>query len=314
MSDVSMRQMLEAGVHFGHQTRFWHPKMSPYIFGERNKVHIINLEKTLPLFIDSTNFVGRLAAKRGRILFVGTKRAAQDAIEREATRCGMPYVNRRWLGGMLTNYKTVKQSIRRLKDIEALIEEGGLERITKKEGLNLRRELEKLNRGLSGIKNMEGLPDAMFVVDVGHEKIAVAEAIKLKIPVIAVVDTNNSPDGCDYIIPGNDDAIRSINLYTAAIADAVLDARLTVSEVATGAQDDFIELDESQAAVDAGVESAVADPSDEVVADAPSAAMDAAHEPATTEPAADATASVAPTDLTEAAADEVDTDAKAASE
>jgi small subunit ribosomal protein S2 len=220
--------------------------MSPYIFGERNKIHIIDLEKTLPLFIESTNFIGRLAAKRGRILFVGTKRAAQDAVEREATRCGMPYVNRRWLGGMLTNFKTVKQSIRRLKDIESLIEDGGLERITKKEGLNLRRELDKLNRGLSGIKNMESLPDAMFVIDVGHEKIAVAEAIKLKIPVIAIVDTNNSPDGCDYIIPGNDDAIRSINLYTGAIADAVLDARLTVSDAATGAQDDFVELDESR--------------------------------------------------------------------
>jgi len=248
MSDVSMRQMLEAGVHFGHQTRFWHPKMSPYIFGERNKIHIINLEQTLPLFEESLNFVGRLAAKRGRILFVGTKRAAQDAIEREAIRCGMPYVNRRWLGGMLTNFKTVKQSIRRLKDLETLIEEGGLERMTKKEGLNVRRELEKLNRGLSGIKNMEGLPDAIFVIDVGHEKIAIAEAVKLKIPVIAVVDTNNSPDGCDYIIPGNDDAIRSINLYTSAIADAILDARLTMSAAATGSQDDFVELDEVNAA------------------------------------------------------------------
>ncbi len=282
MSDVSMRQMLEAGVHFGHQTRFWHPKMSPYIFGERNKIHIINLEKTLPLFIESTDFVGRLAAKRGRILFVGTKRAAQDAVEREATRCGMPYVNRRWLGGMLTNFKTVKQSIRRLKDIESLIEDGGLDRMTKKEGLNLRRELDKLNRGLSGIKNMEGLPDAVFVIDVGHEKIAVAEAVKLKIPVIAVVDTNNSPDGCDYVIPGNDDAIRSINLYTGAIADAVLDARLTDSEAATGSQDDFIELDESAlqledsvvepAAVKGGEASAAETPAPEAVVTDPPAA------------------------------------------
>ncbi|MFT4581150.1 MAG: small subunit ribosomal protein S2 [Gammaproteobacteria bacterium] len=243
MSDVTMRQMLEAGVHFGHQTRFWHPKMAPYIFGERNKIHIINLEKTLPLFHESTNYVGRLAAKRGRILFVGTKRAAQEAIAREATRCGMPYVNRRWLGGMLTNFKTVKQSIKRLKEIEALIEEGGLERITKKEGLNLTRELEKLNRGLSGIKNMEGLPDALFVVDVGHEKIAVAEAVKLKIPVIAIVDTNNSPDGCDYVIPGNDDAIRSINLYAGGIADAVLDARSAVTVATSRAGDDFVELE-----------------------------------------------------------------------
>jgi small subunit ribosomal protein S2 len=243
-----MRQMLEAGVHFGHQTRFWHPKMAPYIFGERNKIHIINLEQTLPLFEESLNFVGRLAAKRGRILFVGTKRAAQEAVEREATRCGMPFVNRRWLGGMLTNFKTVKQSIRRLKELESMIEQGGLERITKKEGLTLRRELDKLNNSLSGIKDMEGLPDALFVIDVGHEKIAIAEAKKLNIPVVAVVDTNNSPDGCDYIIPGNDDAIRSINLYVKAIADAVLDARLTISDAATGSEDDFVELDESAAA------------------------------------------------------------------
>jgi small subunit ribosomal protein S2 len=245
MSDVTMRQMLEAGVHFGHQTRFWHPKMAPYIFGERNKIHIINLEKTLPLFQESANFIGHLAAKRGRILFVGTKRAAQEAVAREAARCGMPYVNRRWLGGMLTNFKTVKQSIKRLKDIEKLIEEGGLDRISKKEGLTLRRELEKLNRGLSGIKNMEGLPDALFVVDVGHEKIAVAEAVKLKIPVIAIVDTNNSPDGCDYVIPGNDDAIRSINLYAGAIADSILEARSAVTTAADGGQDDFVELDTS---------------------------------------------------------------------
>jgi small subunit ribosomal protein S2 len=293
MSDVSMRQMLEAGVHFGHQTRFWHPKMSPYIFGERNKIHIINLEKTLPLFIESTNFVGRLAAKRGRILFVGTKRAAQDAIEREATRCGMPYVNRRWLGGMLTNFKTVKQSIRRLKDIESLIEDGGLDRITKKEGLNLRRELEKLNRGLSGIKNMEGLPDAIFVVDVGHEKIAVAEAVKLKIPVIAIVDTNNSPDGCDYVIPGNDDAIRSINLYTGAIADAVLDARVAVADTATGSQDDFVELDESAELANTAPDTTAVDVGDAVVA-APDASAPEASAPEavaidTPEPAAEST-------------------------
>ena len=244
MSDVTMRQMLEAGVHFGHQTRFWHPKMSPYIFGERNKIHIINLEKTLPMFREATDFIGRIAAKRGKILFVGTKRAAQESIEREATRCGMPYVNRRWLGGMLTNYKTVKQSIRRLTDLEQLIETGGLDRLSKKEGLQLRRELEKLNRGLAGIKNMGGLPDAMFIIDVGHERIAVTEAQKLGIPVVAVVDTNNPPDGCDYIIPGNDDAIRSIGLYAKAMADAILDARLTLSDNATGAQDDFVELEE----------------------------------------------------------------------
>lgn len=263
MSDVTMRQMLEAGVHFGHQTRFWHPKMSPYIFGERNKIHIINLEKTLPMFRDATNFIGRIAAKRGKILFVGTKRAAQESIEREATRCGMPYVNRRWLGGMLTNYKTVKQSIRRLTELEQMIESGGLERLSKKEGLQLRRELEKLNRGLAGIKNMGGLPDAMFIIDVGHERIAVTEAQKLGIPVVAVVDTNNPPDGCDYIIPGNDDAIRSIGLYAKAMADAILDARLTLSDNATGAQDEFVELEEAPA------EEADAAPAPEAEADAP---------------------------------------------
>ena len=268
MSDVTMRQMLEAGVHFGHQTRFWHPKMSPYIFGERNKIHIINLEQTLPLFRDAANFVGRLAAKRGKVLFVGTKRAAQEAVEREATRCGMPYVNRRWLGGMLTNYKTVKQSIRRLTDLEQLIESGGLERLSKKEGLQIRRELEKLNRGLAGIKNMGGLPDALFIIDVGHERIAVAEAQKLGIPVIAVVDSNNSPDGCDYIIPGNDDAIRSISLYLEGMADAIIDARLTTTEHVGGDQDGFVELndaadpqpEQTPAAVAAEVPEAVATP------------------------------------------------------
>jgi len=268
MSDVTMRQMLEAGVHIGHQSRFWHPKMSPYIFGERNKIHIINLEQTLPLFRDAANFVGRLAAKRGKVLFVGTERAAQEAVEREATRCGMPYVNRRWLGGMLTNYKTVKQSIRRLTDLEQLIESGGLERLSKKEGLQIRRELEKLNRGLAGIKNMGGLPDALFIIDVGHERIAVAEAQKLGIPVIAVVDSNNSPDGCDYIIPGNDDAIRSISLYLEGMADAIIDARLTTTEHVGGDQDGFVELndaadpqpEQTPAAVAAEVPEAVATP------------------------------------------------------
>ena len=287
MSDVTMRQMLEAGVHFGHQTRFWHPKMSPYIFGERNKIHIINLEKTLPMFRDATNFIGRIAAKRGKILFVGTKRAAQEPIEREATRCGMPYVNRRWLGGMLTNYKTVKQSIRRLTDLEQMIESGGLERLSKKEGLQLRRELEKLNRGLAGIKNMGGLPDAMFIIDVGHERIAVTEAQKLGIPVVAVVDSNNAPDGCDYIIPGNDDAIRSISLYTQAMADAILDARLTLSDNATGAQDDFVELDEQADAgtTDAEEPQQAAEPS-EAPADSEQATAETAE--AAEEPAKDA--------------------------
>ena len=225
MAAVSMRDMLEAGVHFGHQTRFWNPKMGPYIFGERNKIHIINLEKTLPLYSDALNFLGRMAASGGTILFVGTKRAAQECIAAEAHRCGMPYVNRRWLGGMLTNYRTVKQSIKRLKDLEASIEEGGLDRVGKKEGLSIQRELAKLERGLGGIKDMDGIPDALFIIDVGHEKIAVAEAVTLGIPVVAVVDTNNPPEGVDYVIPGNDDAIRSIELYVSGAATAILEGR-----------------------------------------------------------------------------------------
>ncbi len=245
MADVSMRQMLEAGVHFGHQTRFWHPKMAPYIFGERNKIHIINLERTVPLFNDGMGYLGRVAAKRGKVLFVGTKRAAQEPIAREAARCGMPYVNRRWLGGMLTNFKTVKQSIKRLKELEERINNGSLERISKREALQVRREYEKLNQGLAGIKDMERLPDALFVIDVGFEKIAVAEANKLKIPVVAVVDTNCKPDPVEYVIPGNDDAISAINLYAKAAADAVLDARMTLTTAASGAQDDFVELDEN---------------------------------------------------------------------
>ena len=220
-----MRDMLEAGVHFGHQTRFWNPKMRPYIFGERNKIHIIDLEKSLPLYNDALNFLGRMAASGGTILFVGTKRAAQECIAAEAQRCEMPYVNRRWLGGMLTNYRTVKQSIKRLKDLETLIEEGGLDRMSKKEGLSRQRELGKLERGLGGIKNMDGIPDALFIIDVGHEKIAVAEAVTLGIPVVAVVDTNNPPDGVDYIIPGNDDAIRSIELYVNGAATAIVEGR-----------------------------------------------------------------------------------------
>ena len=225
MAAVSMRDMLEAGVHFGHQTRFWNPKMLPYIFGERNKIHIIDLEKTLPLYRDALNFLGRMAANGGTILFVGTKRAAQECIAAEAQRCGMPYVNQRWLGGMLTNYRTVKQSIMRLKELETLIEEGGLDRVSKKEGLSLQRDLAKLERSRGGIKHMDSIPDALFIVDVGHEKIAVSEAVKLGIPVVAVVDTNNPTDGVDYIIPGNDDAIRSIELYVTGAADAILEGR-----------------------------------------------------------------------------------------
>lgn len=225
MADVTMRTMLEAGVHFGHQTRFWNPKMMPFIFGERNKIHIINLEKSLPLYRDAINFIGRMAQNGGTILFVGTKRAAQHVISEQAMRCGMPFVDRRWLGGMLTNFRTVKQSIKRLKDLEAMLTDGGVDHISKKERLSLQRELEKLERSLGGIKNMERLPDVLFIVDVGHEKIAVAESVKLGIPVVGVVDTNNSPDGVDYVIPGNDDAIRSIELYVQGVAEAVVEGR-----------------------------------------------------------------------------------------
>jgi small subunit ribosomal protein S2 len=242
MTDVTMRQMLEAGVHFGHQTRFWNPKMAPFIFGDRNKIHIINLEKTLPLYQDAMNFIGSMVSKRGKILFVGTKRSAQEIIKEQADRCDMPYVNHRWLGGMLTNYKTVKQSIKRLKELEAMDSDGTFERLSKKEVLTLTREKIKLDRSLGGIKNMAGLPDVIFVVDVGHEKIAITEAIKLGIPVIGIVDTNNSPNGVDYLIPGNDDAIRAITLYTKGAADAVITGRESVSVPAAGADDDFVEL------------------------------------------------------------------------
>lgn len=244
MANVTMRQMLEAGVHFGHQARYWNPKMAPYIYGERSKIHIINLESTLPLFNDAMNFIGKLAANKGSILFVGTKRAARDIITEQAKRCGMPYVNQRWMGGMMTNFKTVKQSIKRLKELEALFEDGGgHEKITKKEGLKHQRELDKLEASLGGIKNVSGLPDALFVIDVGHERIAVSEARKLGIPVIAVVDTNNSPDGIDYVIPGNDDAIHAIRLYATAAADAISEARTSVLH--EQGDDDYVELDES---------------------------------------------------------------------
>jgi small subunit ribosomal protein S2 len=244
MSNVSMRQMLEAGVHFGHQTRYWNPKMAPYIFGQRSKIHIINLEKALPLYNDAMNFIGSLAANKGVILFVATKRSAQEITEDEAKRCGMPYVNHRWLGGMLTNFKTVKQSIKRLKEIETMAQDGSLERMNKKEGLLLMRELTKLEHSLGGIKNMNGLPDALFVIDVGYEKIAVSEAVKLGIPVIGVVDTNNKPDGVDYMIPGNDDAIRAIQLYAQGAADAVIEGRGSVPQ-GMGANDDFVEMNDA---------------------------------------------------------------------
>ncbi len=240
MAKVSMRQMLEAGVHFGHQTRYWCPKMAPYIFGERNKIHIFNLEKTLPMFEDSLNFLGKLASRHGRIMFVGTKRAARDAVQEAANTCGMPYVNRRWLGGMMTNFKTVRQSVKRLKEIEEMFAEGVADRMSKKESLSLTRELDKLMRSLGGIKDMERLPDALFVIDVGHEKIAVAEARKLGIPIVAVVDSNNLPDDIDYIIPGNDDAIRAIQLYVQGAAEAI---QLGKEAANATVQDEFVEVD-----------------------------------------------------------------------
>ena len=231
MSNVSMRQMLEAGVHFGHQTRYWNPKMGPYIFGQRNKIHIVNLEKTLPLFNDAMNFIGKLASNGGRIMFVGTKRSASNTLREEAERCGMPYVNHRWLGGMLTNFKTIKQSINRLKELESMAEDGSMEqKYNKKEALGLKRELDKLERSLGGIKEMKGLPDALFVVDTGHEDIAVSEARKLGIPVIGVVDTNNDPDLIDYVIPGNDDAIRAVQLYVQAASAAILEGRTAAAK------------------------------------------------------------------------------------
>lgn len=245
MAEVTMRQMLEAGVHFGHQTRYWHPKMAPYIFGERNRIHIINLEKTVVLFNEAMGFISKLASRRGTVLFVGTKRAAQDAVQAEAARCGMPFVNRRWLGGMLTNFKTVKQSIKRLKDLEGMLAEGSVERIGKREALMLKREYEKLLVGLAGIRDMERLPDAIFLIDVGHEKNAVSEAVKLGIPVVAVVDSNCSPDLIDYVIPGNDDAIRSVQLYARAVADAVLDGRTVASASALADASEFVEVDAS---------------------------------------------------------------------
>jgi len=225
MSNISMRLMLEAGVHFGHQTRFWNPMMSEYIFGARNKIHIINLEKTLPLYNEALNAIGKIAANRSSILFVGTKRAARKIIAEEASRCGMPYVSHRWLGGMLTNYKTIRQSVQRLKELEEMAENGSFDRLNKKEQLMLTREMEKKEKVLGGIKDMKGLPGAVFVIDVGHESIAVQEANTLGIPVFGVVDTNHSPDGVDYIIPGNDDAIKAIQLYTEGVADAVIEGR-----------------------------------------------------------------------------------------
>ena len=249
-----MRQMLEAGVHFGHQTRYWNPKMGAYIFGHRNKIHIINLEKTLPLYQEATNYMGSLAANGGKILFVGTKRAARDGIREEAIRCAMPFVNHRWLGGMLTNFKTIRQRINRLKELEAMFEDGTIERFSKKEALGLSREKTKLDLSLGGIKEMDGLPDALFIVDVGHEKIAVSEANKLGIPVVGVVDSNNNPANIDYVIPGNDDAIRAVRLYINGAAAAILDGRDTAAAAAGRAGDFIEEASAVEAAAEPGAE------------------------------------------------------------
>ncbi|MDH4456849.1 MAG: 30S ribosomal protein S2 [Candidatus Methylopumilus sp.] len=247
---VTMREMLEAGVHFGHQTRYWNPKMAPFIFGDRNKIHIVNLEKTLPLFEDALKYVRQISANKGRILFVGTKRQARDIMQEEAIRSNCAYVNYRWLGGMLTNFKTVKQSIKRLTDYEAMLQDGSLEKFGKKEALGYKREVEKLSRSIGGIKEMGGLPDAIFIVDVGHESGAVTEAAKLGIPVIGVVDTNNSPDGVTYVIPGNDDSSRAIRLYARGIADAVLEGRSKfIAEIVKSAEEEtVVEVTEEAAA------------------------------------------------------------------
>ncbi|MDO9214498.1 MAG: 30S ribosomal protein S2 [Methylococcales bacterium] len=241
MAAVSMRQMLEAGVHFGHQTRYWNPKMAPFIFGARNKIHIIDLEQTLPLFNDAMNYLSQMAANKGTILFVGTKKAARKVVAEEAAKCGMPYVNHRWLGGMMTNFKTIKKSISRLKELEAMKADGTLyQRFGKKEALGMERELEKLERSLGGIKDMKGVPDVIFVLDVGYEKNAISEAIKLGIPVVGIVDSNNSPEKIDYIIPGNDDSIRAVKLYCESVAAAVLEAKSATLGLSAKA-DDFVE-------------------------------------------------------------------------
>ena len=245
---VTMRQMLEAGVHFGHQTRYWNPKMADFIFGQRNKIHIVNLEKTLAMYNDAMKYMRQLASNRGTILFVGTKRQAREIVAEEAQRCGMPFVDHRWLGGMLSNYKTVKGSIKRLKDLETMKEDGTFERMSKREALSLSRELDKLNKSLGGIKNMGALPDAVFVIDVGYHKIAVTEAKKLGIPIVAVVDTNHSPDGIAYVIPGNDDSSRAIRLYARGAADAVLEGKSqSVQEIVQGG-DEFVEVAEDASA------------------------------------------------------------------
>ncbi len=296
MSNVTMREMLEAGVHFGHQTRFWNPKMAPFIFGERNKIHIINLEQTMPLCKDAVNYLGKIASKKGKVMFVGTKRAASDSIMQEAQRCGMPFVNHRWLGGMLTNFRTVRASIKRLKELEDMAESNSYEKISKKEILQLSREQEKLHKTLGGIKEMGGLPDALFVIDVGYEKIAVQEASKLGIPVVGIVDTNNSPENIDYIVPGNDDSMRAIKLYTKLVADAIVEGKQSIVSAADG-EDELIEIDEKEVVSD---KPAVKVTARKAVPAKPAAAPEPEAEPA----AADAPASAEAKDTVVAESDQ----------
>ena len=279
MTQVSMRDLLQAGAHFGHQTRFWNPKMDQYIFGARNKIHIINLEHTVPAFNDALNNVKRLAENKNQVMFVGTKRAAGKIVEEHARRCGMPFVSHRWLGGMLTNYKTIRSSIKRLRELEEQERDGTFAKLTKKEALMRSRMKEKLERSIGGIKEMSGLPDVLFVVDVDHERIAVTEANKLGIPVIGIVDTNSDPDGVDYVIPGNDDAIRAIKLYVTAVADAVLAGKAAAGEVV--AADEFVEVTETEAEPAAAPEVTETPEATETVAEA------AAPEPESVEESAD---------------------------
>ncbi len=253
MSNVTMRQMLEAGVHFGHQTRYWNPKMAPFIYGARSNIHIINLEKTLPLFNDAMTYLEQVASKRGRILFVGTKRTTRTVVQEEAGRCAMPYVNHRWLGGMLTNFKTIKQSVARMKELEAMRDDGRLQRFSKKEGLGMMREYDKLMNSLGGIRDMDRLPDVLFVLDVGYEHNAISEAHKLGIPVVGVVDTNNNPAGIDYIIPGNDDSIRAVQLYVQAAATSILQGKAN-SMTVSAAEDEFVEMDAVPETAEAGAD------------------------------------------------------------
>jgi len=300
MSNVTMREMLEAGVHFGHQTRFWNPKMAPFIFGERNKIHIINLEETMPLCRDAVNYLGKVASKKGKIMFVGTKRAASDAIREEAQRCNMPYVNHRWLGGMLTNFRTVRASIKRLKELEDMAASNSYEKINKKEILQLSREQEKLEKTLGGIKEMGGLPDVLFVIDVGFEKIAVQEAAKLGIPVVGIVDTNNSPENIDYIVPGNDDSMRAIKLYTRLVADAIIEGKQSIVGGAD-AEDELIEIDEAEGAEKPAVKVTSKKPaadSEPTPVDADAAPVETAAEAeAPAEPAAEETAAAEAADV-----------------